>query len=376
MDSLIKSLVPACFFLLHSFCGCTQPQENILDQDDVVLVDSIGTNKITFNRNTKAVDSLKPLIISRIKLAVDSVSRLIEMKNVEFRVTVFPDFPSKEKDAISELNNKIVVKKEVFQKKIAYNIVHEIEKNFDPRCEHLPSVLIICPLRTQIESLEKALRKKGFKNVDASQKYQNDQLIDGINLLLADSKNNLGWRILFKYYCDKTKNKERFKQLINDSNSTSKPVLELLKADEKRCLKKIVACTRKIIDDKSIDEIEQDLVFDFFGYNPRDIAVRTFKDCVEQEIMEKHVYKNTPIKIVTKLGSKGLTTDYAFLVNFDDKYLLERNTEGNLTISDESICNFLVTITRAKIKTYIFTSEKDLPTYLNWVGNDLIEELL
>jgi len=91
MDALIKSIVPACFFLLHSFCGCTQPQENILDQDDVVLVDSIGTNKITFNRNTKGVDSLKPLIISRIKLAVDSVSRLIEMKNVEFRVTVFPE---------------------------------------------------------------------------------------------------------------------------------------------------------------------------------------------------------------------------------------------------------------------------------------------
>ena len=92
--------------------------------------------------------------------------------------------------------------------------------------------------------------------------------------------------------------------------------------------------------------------------------------------MSKHIYKNTPIKIVTKLGSKGLTTDYAFLVNFDDKYLLERNSEGQLIIRDESICNFLVTITRAKIKTYIFTGEKDLPTYLDWVGNDLIDELL
>jgi len=71
--------------------SCTKPHENILDQDDVVLVDSIGTNRITFNRNTTVVESLKPLIINRIKLAVDSVSRIIEMKNVEFRVTVFPE---------------------------------------------------------------------------------------------------------------------------------------------------------------------------------------------------------------------------------------------------------------------------------------------
>jgi len=314
------------------------------------------------------------------KVTIDAFERVIQNAQSqgflrERMAKRFIYFPSNDKDAVSALNNKIVVKKEVYQTQNAYNVIREIEKNFDPRCEHLPSVLIICSLRTQIEPLEKALRKKGFKNVDASQKFENDQLIDGINLLLADSKNNLGWRILFKHYCDKTKNEERFKQIINESNSTSKSILELLNADEKRFLKKIIACTRKILEDNIIDEAELDLIFNFFGYNPRDIALRTLKDSVEQERMAKHVYKNTPIKIVTKLGSKGLTTDYSFLVNFDDKYLLERNSEGQLSISDESICNFLVTMTRAKIKTYIFTSEKELPTYLNWVGNDLIEEL-
>ncbi|MBI1939859.1 MAG: AAA family ATPase [Ignavibacteriales bacterium] len=317
----------------------------------------------------------------RAKFNSDAFERVIQSAQAqgflgERMAKQFLYFPSKDKDAISALNSKIVVKKEVFQTKNAYNIVQEIEKNFNPRCEHLPSVLIICSLRSQIEPLEKSLRKKGFKNVDASQKYENDQLIDGINLLLTDSKNNLGWRILFKYLCDKTKNEERFKQLINESNSTNKSILDLLNSDEKRHLKKIIACTRKIIKDNCIDEVDQDLIFNFFGYNPRDIALRTLKDSVEQERMAKHVYKNTQIKIVTRLGSKGLTTDYAFLVNFDDKYLLERNAEGILAISDESICNFLVTITRAKIKTYIFTGEKDLPTYLQWVGNDLVEEIL
>lgn len=315
------------------------------------------------------------------KATIDAFERVIQSAQSqgflgERMAKQFLYFPSKDKDAISALNSKIVVKKEVFQTKNAYNIIQEIEKNFNPRCEHLPSVLIICSLRSQIEPLEKSLRKKGFKNVDASQKYENDQLIDGINLLLTDSKNNLGWRILFKYFCDKTKNEERFTQLINESNSTNKPILDLLNPDEKRHLKKIVASTRKIIKDNCIDEVDQDLIFDFFGYNPREIAIRTLKNSVEQERMAKHVYKNTQIKIVTRLGSKGLTTDYAFLVNFDDKYLLEKNAEGVLAISDESICNFLVTITRAKIKTYIFTGERNLPTYLQWVGNDLVEEIL
>jgi uncharacterized protein YjaZ len=88
---LDKSLIIVYMLLMITIYSCTKPQENILDQDDIILVDSIGTNRITFNRNATVVDTLKPLIINKIKLAVDSVSRLIEMEDVEFRVTVFPE---------------------------------------------------------------------------------------------------------------------------------------------------------------------------------------------------------------------------------------------------------------------------------------------
>jgi len=56
-----------------------------------VRVDSIGSNTICFHKNAACVDSLRPLIIDRIKSAVKAIDRLVEVKNVEFRVLVFPE---------------------------------------------------------------------------------------------------------------------------------------------------------------------------------------------------------------------------------------------------------------------------------------------
>ncbi len=82
--------------LLAVLCSCAffdslPAQGNVLDQDDVVLVDSVGTNRICFHRNTFVVDTLRPLIINRIKLAVAEIGRIVPVRAVEFRVLVFPE---------------------------------------------------------------------------------------------------------------------------------------------------------------------------------------------------------------------------------------------------------------------------------------------
>jgi hypothetical protein len=94
------------------------------------------------------------------KVTVDAFERVVQSAQSQGflkdrMAKQFIYFPSEEKDAISALNNRIAVKKEVFQSKNAYNIVHEIEKIFDPRCEHLPSVLIVCPIRTKLNHWKK-----------------------------------------------------------------------------------------------------------------------------------------------------------------------------------------------------------------------------
>ncbi len=63
----------------------------VLDQDDVVLAETIGSNTICFHRNTACVDSLRPLILDRIRLSVREIDEFIPFENVEIRVMVFPE---------------------------------------------------------------------------------------------------------------------------------------------------------------------------------------------------------------------------------------------------------------------------------------------
>jgi uncharacterized protein YjaZ len=89
IKSISKKYVLLLLLFQFSFC---YSQQNVLNQDDVILVDSLRTNKIYFHRNMSLVDSLYyPQIIRNIKLGIDSTSKTIKVKDVEFRVLVFPE---------------------------------------------------------------------------------------------------------------------------------------------------------------------------------------------------------------------------------------------------------------------------------------------
>ena len=128
---------------------------------------------------------------------------------------------------------KIVVKRGVFDKTIAYNIEREIDSLFDPRSNQLPTVLIICPLKRQIEAIEKGLRARGFQNIDARQKQEEDIFLEGFNLLLKDSSCNLAWRVLFEAVCERTGALERFEEVTRRSFDGVTAFHELLTTDEK-----------------------------------------------------------------------------------------------------------------------------------------------
>ncbi len=285
-------------------------------------------------------------------------------------------FPSEEKDCVCDKNQKIFVKRNVYNKGlVAYNIDKEIKDIFDPRSKQLQTVLIVCPTRKQIEDLEKALINRGFKNIDASQKKKDNKLIEGFNLLLRKSKCNLGWRIVYQLICEKDQNEDRFKRILEKSISTGDKFIDLLDVGERKYIKKIIAILRKIQNDKPIDVDESKKVFDCLGLDTFKIATKNLQEELGQSNIPKNIYKNTPIKITTILGSKGLTKDYSFLVYFDDKYLLEKNQNKKFIVTDSAINKFLVSLTRAQKRAYIFTSEEKLPTFVEWIGNELYEEI-
>jgi ATP-dependent DNA helicase UvrD/PcrA len=283
-------------------------------------------------------------------------------------------FPSEQKDCCSDSHPKIVVKRNVFQNVIAYNIDLELKALFDPRAKHLPTVLIICPLRKQIESVEKGLRARGFKNIDASQRYEPDTIMEGFNLLLKNSACNLAWRILFEAECQRTSKEERFEQVIKESLDSDIPFKDLLTIEERRTIKKVNAALRKIRDGKKIDDETLSEIFAVLGYNPIEIAQSQVRDVLAQKSALKNIYKNTPIKIVTMLGAKGLTRDYSFLVNFDDRFMLDRSDDNLMKITDGGICKFLVALTRAEERVCIYTSKDVYPTYVEWIADEFIDD--
>ena len=310
---------------------------------------------------------------------IDAYTRLIETAQsngyLQDRVPKkYLYFPSDQKDCCSLSHPRIVVKRNVFQNVIAYNIDLELKALFDPRAKHLPTVLIICPLKKQIESVEKGLRARGFKNIDASQRYEPDTIMEGFNLLLKNSSCNLAWRILFEAECQRTGNNERFEQVIKESLDSNIPFKDLLSVEERRTIKKVNAALRKIRNGKKVDDETLNEIFTVLGYNPIEIAQSQIRDVLAQKSAKKNIYQNTPIKIVTMLGAKGLTRDYAFLVNFDDRFLLERGDDNSMIITDGGICKFLVALTRAKERVYIYTSKNEYPTYVKWIADGLIDD--
>jgi len=181
-------------------------------------------------------------------------------------------FPSILKDSCSGAHPRIAVKRKVFQNVIAYNIEAEIEALFDPSASHLPTVLIICPLRKQIESVERGLRARGFKNIDAGQKYDHQIIMEGFNLLLKNSSCNLAWRVLFEAECDRMGASDRFEQVMNESFKSDTLFMNLLTVDERRTIKCVNAALRKIRDGKDVDGATMAEVFAVLGYNPVEIA--------------------------------------------------------------------------------------------------------
>ena len=74
------------------FCYGQLEAQNVLNQDDVYLVDSLESNTIKFHTNMSLIDSsYYSQIVKNIKKGIDSTNKYIEFKNVEFRVLVFPE---------------------------------------------------------------------------------------------------------------------------------------------------------------------------------------------------------------------------------------------------------------------------------------------
>jgi len=307
------------------------------------------------------------------RVIVDVVNDIIDSANKKgFFLSRIPKpykyLNDEEKDIVSEKHSRVIYSQQ-FARKIPWFLgkqIFEIAENLKRKF----SVLVICPTKVQCNRVREALIKKGFKNIEYTEK-QDEKLIllDGLKLLLENDKCNLGWRIVSEFLL---KDKEFESFLKKTYKDKSLKIHEIINRDRKADVKKIIKVLKTCQKDGDINEGDLSIL-EKIGVNPYKIAKDVLKDELDFDSSEvaKLGAKKIPIKITTIQGSKGLSGDYVFITYFDDRYFIKSRNKKE--ILDKDICNFLVTLTRAREKAFLISSQEKEPTFLKWINKERIE---
>ncbi|MFO0882485.1 MAG: AAA family ATPase [Candidatus Saccharimonadales bacterium] len=268
-------------------------------------------------------------------------------------------FPTAKKDTLSNLYPKISVRLNTQQAQCAFYIDKEIGEVFekDPGF----SVLVICPLKSQISKVCQMLRKKGYKNVTGDQRSSegNDVLLDGLSTLVETPEANIGWRQCAKALLSANDFNDAL-QRTSDNTTRFSDVLSPAFRSEVNKLRSICA---KIKEGQTLTQDQKTLIFDKLGIDIEKLGEENARDKLFSRTSNK-VQHEIKIKVTTILGSKGLSYDHVFLINFDDRYIC------NGDLNDEKINMFLVALTRSKNKVNIYSSQARDPLLISWIGSN------
>jgi len=276
-------------------------------------------------------------------------------------------FTCPSKDAESDGNPKIVHKR-LQDAQIPWFIQTELEKMAEQTRKRF-DVLVISPYSSQCERIGSALQRKGFGAVQfKDKKVVSHPYLDALRFLAEDRKGNLGWRLVAKVMLSK----DDFAQFIKKTQDGSSDCKSLLPKPTQ---------TMVLHDLKTFNAISQ-------GKKPAtkdaiSLLQRTGYDqeSVVQEFVRSHIgeppddglcspsVRKIPITVTTVQSSKGLAAEYVFITNFDERYA------GKGGITDQSICNFLVALTRARRKVWLLSTSDKANPLMGWIDGQRVEPL-
>ena len=278
-------------------------------------------------------------------------------------------FSNKEKDSVSERYSKIVYTQK-FDSQIPWFIEKKIgEMAKDLKCKF--TVLIISPYKKQSHRIAETLKKKGLQNIEYVVKEKSElTLLDGIKLIIKDEHDNLGWRIASKFLL----NKEDFISLLkNTHENPDKKIHELIDTESKKKVKSIVRVFTYILKNKTVNITDFDDVLKKIKCDPYSVTKDLLKEDINATLMNigNPAIRKIPIKAITIKSSKGLEGDLVFITHFDNQYFVKNNDKTKIT--DQDICDFLVSFSRTKRKVYLISTKMEEPTFLKWITRDRIE---
>lgn len=283
----------------------------------------------------------------------------------------FRYFDNEKKDRVSEANPKLIYS-QVYARRIPYFIQERILEVAEEVRDKF-SVLIIAPTKIQCRAIVGALKNKGFKNISFMEKSDSDKptLLDGLRLLLEDKKCKLGWRIVAENLLEASDFEAFLKDISQDDVQN---ISELIEAGQKNEVFQMLKVLRMVRDGKQTqNKIELADLLERVGLDTCEMG----KDCLKDEIqpgvsrVANPGIRKTPITVTTIQSSKGLDDDYVFITYMDDQYFIKHNDKSK--VSDQDICNFIVTLTRARRKVFLISSDTTKkPLFLEWIDRKRI----
>lgn len=306
------------------------------------------------------------------RVMVDAVSDILShaVKNGFLKQRIpkkYKYFEHKEKNLESEANSKIIYSQQ-FVRKIPWFIEQQLGKIAD-EVKGKFSVLIIAPTNLHLGLIVSSLKDKGFENIALNERNGNEaMLLDGLTILLDSPQSNLGWRIISKFILEK----DYFEELIKETyKKDSKSIYEMMTKEHKKEINKIIHRLRIIREKKKIGKDDLHEVFNYINIDPFRLARESLQKKLISHKKVNPALKNIPIKPTTVQSSKGLSSDYVFITNFDDSFFIRDRDKTKIT--DKDIRNFLVALTRAKKRVYLISSVASDPTFLKWIEKNRIK---
>lgn len=289
----------------------------------------------------------------------------------------FQYFANEEKDKVSNKNGQLI-----YRQLQATQIPFYIQRHIEEIAKEVRSkftVLIICPTNIHCRTVLDALKKKGFVNVNFTEKDETKEptLLDGLKLLLKERNCNLGWRVVAK----KLLKDIEFETLLKDTDNDSPlRIFDLIQPELKKEVSQMLETLREVRDgDQTEDETKLEELLNKVGVDAYGMArdylrdeIKSYKPKAWKPSSCKPEVRKIPITIATIQRSKGLEADYVFIAYFDDQYLIKDESK----VSDEEICSFVVALTRAKKRVFLFSSDTNKrPVFLKWIDEKRIREI-
>jgi superfamily I DNA/RNA helicase len=228
-------------------------------------------------------------------------------------------------------------------------------------------VLIISPFSSQCERIGSSLQGKGFGTVQFKDKEaQPHPYLDALRILADDRKGNLGWRLVAKVMLSK----DEFLQFIKKTEDGSSDCKSLLPKPIQKTVLNDLKSFNAIAQEKSPDTKDATLLLQRLGYDQERVIQEFLKICVGEPAIDTFCspsVRKMPITVTTVQSSKGLAAEYVFITHFDERYV------GKAGITDQSICNFLVALTRARKKVWLLSTSDKASPFLGWINGQKIE---